>query len=52
MKEIEKNKLCYYCLSCNKLELEHFTGINRCENFIPAIKNWQEKYNNELGKKG
>lgn len=52
MKKIEKNKLCYYCLGCNKLELEYFTGINRCSNFAPAIKKWQEKYNNELRKKG
>lgn len=52
MKEIKKNKLCHYCLGCNKLELESFTGVYRCNNFIQAIKNWREKYNDELRKKG
>ena len=52
MKEIKKNKLCHYCLGCNKLELESFNGVYRCNNFIQAMENWREKYNDELRKKG
>lgn len=52
MKELKKGTLCKKCLGCNKLELEEFEGIYRCNNFISAIENWKEKYNNELKKKG
>lgn len=48
MKQIEKNTLCYYCLGCNKLELEKFNGIMRCKGFVPGIENWQEKLREEL----
>lgn len=48
MKKIEKNKLCHYCLGCNKLELESFNGVYRCNNFVPGIENWQEKYRNAI----
>lgn len=44
-------KLCQFCLGCNKLELEYFIGINRCNNFIPAVENWQEIYRNNLSNK-
>jgi len=50
MKQIEKDQLCYYCLSCNKLELKEFEGVRNCKNFIPGIANWQEKINKELRK--
>lgn len=50
MKQIKKNTLCYYCLGCNRLELEAFNGILRCKNFGAGIENWQEKLREELKK--
>ncbi len=49
-KAIEKDKLCYYCLGCNKLETE-FEGVRNCKNFISGIQNWQDKIREELKKK-
>ena len=43
MKQIDSKKLCYYCLGCEKLSCESFTGVMRCESFMPGIENWQEK---------
>lgn len=34
MKQIGKDKLCYYCLGCNRLEIPDFLGIMSCKNFI------------------
>lgn len=34
MQQIEDNKLCIYCLGCNKLEDEHFEGVMNCKNFM------------------
>lgn len=48
MKQIEKNTLCYYCLGCNKLELEKFNRIMRCKDFVAGVENWQEKLREEL----
>lgn len=50
MKQIEKDKLCYYCFSCTKLEQEQFGGVRNCKGFIPAVEGWQEKINQELKK--
>ncbi len=49
-KAIKKDKLCYYCLGCNKLETE-FGGVRNCKNFISGIQNWQDKIREELKKK-
>lgn len=48
--QLEENKLCYYCLGCNKLEIKNFTGVKRCDNFEEGIDNWQEKWREELRK--
>ena len=48
--QLEKDKLCYYCLGCYKLEIENFAGVNRCNNFVTCIENWQEKWREELKK--
>lgn len=50
MEQIKQDRLCYYCLGCNRLEDENFKGINRCQNFVPAVENWQEKLMKELKK--
>lgn len=34
MKQIDKDKLCYKCLGCNRLELEEFKGVYRCASYI------------------
>lgn len=34
MKQIDKQYLCYTCISCNRLELETFTDVYRCKNYI------------------
>lgn len=38
MKEINEKTLCYTCYGCNRLELQWFMGINKCENYINACK--------------
>ena len=48
--QLEKDKLCYYCLGCNKLEINNFAGVNRCENFETGMDKWQEKWREELKK--
>lgn len=48
MKQIDNKKLCYYCLSCGKLENEDFNGIMRCKDFMAGVNNWQEKWKEAL----
>lgn len=48
MKQIDNKKLCYYCLGCNQLENENFTGVMRCKFFIPGEADWQEKWKEAL----
>jgi len=50
MTQIEKDKLCHYCMGCNKEEMELFEGTRNCKNFTPAIENWQELMIKELKK--
>lgn len=50
MKQIDNKKLCYYCLSCNKLEDKNFAGVMRCKTFIPGQADWQEKWKEMLKK--
>lgn len=51
MKQIENDKLCYYCTGCNAEELEEFKPVMRCKNFVPGYENWQEMFRKELKKK-
>lgn len=51
MKQIEKDKLCFYCLGCSKLEDEKFEGVRNCKSFVPDRQMWQEKLREELKKK-
>lgn len=48
MKQMPEDTVCYYCYGCNKLSLENYMGVRRCEKFIPAVKNWQEEYIEKL----
>ena len=50
MKQIEKDKLCYYCTGCMKLENEQFNGVRNCSNFIQAEPGWEKKMREELKK--
>ena len=50
MKQIYNKKLCYYCLSCGKLENENFNGVMRCKHFIQGQADWQEKWKEALKK--
>lgn len=34
MKQFSKDILCYYCLGCNKEELENFDGVMNCKGFV------------------
>ena len=34
MQQLEDNKICKYCLGCNKLLDENFKGVIRCKNFM------------------
>lgn len=52
MKQIDKKYLCYYCLGYNAEEQEDFTPRQRCEGFVPGIKDWQVKWREELKKNG
>ena len=47
---LKKDKLCYYCYGCNKLETD-FKGVNRCKDFVSAVADYQEKIREELKKK-
>lgn len=47
MKQIDNKKLCKYCLGCNKLEDESFTGVMRCKNFTAGQADWYEKWRKE-----
>ena len=49
MKYPELKGICKYCLyGCNKLEIQDFTGVNNCKNFIQNEKDWYEKYRREV----
>ena len=48
MKQIDNKKLCYYCLSCGKLENENFDGVMRCKKFMAGVDNWQEKWKEQM----
>jgi len=43
MKQFENDKICKYCYGCNKLELEDFNGVVRCNNFMQG-KDMAEYY--------
>lgn len=52
MKQIRDNYICYFCYGCNYQELEEYKPKRNCKDFIPAYKEWQEKYYKSLkGKK-
>lgn len=34
---------CINCLGCNRLELEDFEGVYRCENYVECIFKEREK---------
>jgi hypothetical protein len=38
MKQIDEKYLCKTCRGCNRLELETFQGIYRCNNYIKGGK--------------
>ena len=44
MKQLKPSMLCTYCLGCDKLEAESYAGTRQCKNFVPAYKDWQEKF--------
>lgn len=43
MKQIDHDKKCYTCLGCNRLELESFNGVYRCENYIKGVNEDEKK---------
>lgn len=49
MKQIGKDKLCYYCLGCQLLEGQ-FEGARNCKTFAPDRENWREELYKELKK--
>ena len=49
--ELKKDKLCFYCYGCNKLEIAEFKGVSRCKDFVSAVADYQEKIREELKKK-
>lgn len=49
MEQLKKDKLCYYCYGCNKLETD-FEGVSRCKDFVSAVADYQEKIREELKK--
>lgn len=50
MAELDNDKICKYCLGCNKLEDYNFKGIRSCKNFAPGYKNWRNMYEKNLQK--
>ena len=51
MKQIEKDKLYYYCYGCTRLEREQFEGVRNCKDFVGAVEDWQNQLREELKKK-
>lgn len=51
MKQMEKDKICYYCMGCNKLEDEKFEGTIRCNYFVTGRDNWHRDYTNAIKEK-
>lgn len=37
MKQFNEDILCYYCLGCNKEELDDFEGVRNCKGFIAGM---------------
>ena len=50
MEQLKKDKVCFYCYGCNKLEIDQFKGVSRCKYFVSAIVDYQEKIREELKK--
>lgn len=48
MELLKKNCICYYCIGCNRLELEEFHGIANCKNFTASEDGWFEKFINQF----
>lgn len=38
MKQIDEDKICFTCLGCNRLELEEFNGVYRCNNYAKGTE--------------
>lgn len=51
MKQISGEKICKWCLGCNRLEDEEFEGVMRCRGFLAGERGWEEKYEKEIRKK-
>lgn len=51
MKQIEGDKLCYYCSGCSRLEDKQFEGVRNCKVFASDRQNWREELEKELKKK-
>lgn len=49
MKQIDKQYKCYTCLGCNRLSLENFKGVYRCNNYIKGVEE-NEASNDKLYK--
>lgn len=45
MKQLDNYNLCKYCFGCNRLELENFFGVNKCDDFIGAEKHYKNLKN-------
>lgn len=52
MEEIGKNTVCKWCIGCNRMEVEEFKGVARCEGFVPGYIDWYEKYTKEVRSSG
>lgn len=48
MSKLKEDKICKYCLGCNKLEDCNFDGVRSCKTFIPGYINWRYMYEKEL----
>ena len=44
MEQIDKKYKCYKCLGCNRLMLEDFKGVYRCNNYIKGAKEDESRY--------
>lgn len=48
MKQLDQDKLCKRCAGCNRLLLEEFNGVYRCENFIEMERKRNETNKNRI----
>lgn len=38
MEQIGKDRLCFTCYGCNRLEVDYFNGVYRCKDYEKGVR--------------